>query len=51
MLPERNGPADDGPPRQAYAARVRMVDGDLQLIGSEDRGELAPLRRVGEAVP
>ena len=50
-LPERDGPLDDGPPRQAYAARVRMVDGDLQLIGSEARGELAPLRRAGEVAP
>jgi hypothetical protein len=50
-LPERDGPPDDGSPRQAYAARVRMVDGDLQLIGSEARGELAPLRRASEAAP
>jgi chloramphenicol 3-O-phosphotransferase len=50
-LPERDGPADDGTPRQAYAARVRIVDGELQLIGSEARGELAPLRRAGEAAP
>lgn len=50
-LPERDGPPDDGTPRQAYAARVRIVDGDLQLIGSEARGELAPLRRAGEAAP
>jgi hypothetical protein len=27
------------------------VDGELQLIGSEARGELAPLRRAGEAAP
>ena len=50
-LPERDGPPDDGAPRQAYAARVRIVDGELQLIGSEARGELAPLRRTGEAAP
>lgn len=30
---------------QAYAARVRRVDGDLQLIKSEPREELAPLIR------
>jgi len=50
-LPERDGPPDDGTPRQVYAARVRLVDGELQLIGNEARGELAPLRRSGEAAP
>ena len=50
-LPERDGPPDDGTSRQVYAARVRLVDGELQLIGNEARGELAPLRRSGEAAP
>jgi hypothetical protein len=50
-LPERDGPLDDGKPRQVYAARVRLVDGELQLMPSEARGELAPLRRSGEAAP
>ena len=50
-MPEREGPPDEGTPRQVYAARVRLVDGELQLIGSEARGELAPLRRSGEAAP
>jgi hypothetical protein len=38
----------DGPPRSpamAYSARVRLVGGDVQLIRSEDRSELAPLVR------
>jgi hypothetical protein len=50
-LPERDGPPEDGKPRQVYAARVRLVDGELQLMPSEARGELAPLRRSGEAAP
>ena len=38
----------DGPPRSpttAYSARIRLVGGDVQLIRSEDRSELAPLVR------
>jgi len=50
-LPERNAAADDGAPRQVYAARVRLVDGELQLLPSEPRGEVAPLVRPREAAP
>jgi DNA polymerase elongation subunit (family B) len=32
-----------GRDEQAYAARVRFIDGDVQLIGSTPREELAPL--------
>jgi len=32
-----------GRDEQAYAARVRSIDGDVQLIGSTPREELAPL--------
>lgn len=48
-LPERDAAPDAGGPRQAYAARVRLVDGELQLLPSEPRGELAPLLRSEEA--
>jgi hypothetical protein len=34
-----------------YTARVRVVDGEVQLIKSEPRGELAPLLRAPEAAP
>lgn len=37
---------DDAPPRraeQAYAARVRRVAGEVQLLKVEERGEVAPL--------
>ena len=39
--------AGTGQPRseQAYAARVRRVDGELQLIKNEPKEELAPLIR------
>ena len=50
-LPERDAASDDGGPRQVYAARVRLVDGELQLMPREPRGELAPLLRSGEAAP
>jgi hypothetical protein len=50
-LPERDAAPDDGGPRQVYAARVRLVDGELQLMPREPRGELAPLLRSGEAAP
>lgn len=33
---------------QAYAARVRMVGGEVQLLRTEPRGEVAPLVRPGE---
>jgi hypothetical protein len=33
---------------QVYAARVRMVGGEVQLIRAEPRGEVAPLVRPGE---
>jgi hypothetical protein len=42
-LPERTGlPA---PPQQAFAARVRLVDGRPQLIRQEPRGEVAPVTK------
>jgi hypothetical protein len=44
-----------GVAEQVYAARVRRVAGDVQLIREEPRGELAPLvappRPTGEAAP
>jgi hypothetical protein len=42
-LVDRGGPPTV--PVQASAARVRMVDGELQLIRAEPRGEVAPLVR------
>ena len=42
-VPERDGPVGVEPPRQVYAARVRRVADDVQLIPVEPRGELAPL--------
>jgi len=42
-LPDRGEPA--AAPVTAYSARVRMVAGDVQLIRSEARGEVAPLVR------
>lgn len=50
-LPERGAAPDDGDSRQVYAARVRLVDGELQLLPSEPRGEVAPLARPREAAP
>jgi hypothetical protein len=54
VRPERFEAAAAGavPParfEQAYAARVRRVEGELQLLKSEPREELAPL--VREAAP
>jgi hypothetical protein len=37
-------------PVQASSARVRMVDGELQLIRAEPRGEVAPLVRPDVSV-
>lgn len=50
-LPERMG--SPPPPQQAYAARVRMIDGEPQLIRQEPRGEVAPVVRPadGEVAP
>ena len=44
-LPEYPDTAEPGPPERVYAARVRLIDGDLQLIKAEARGEVAPLLR------
>jgi hypothetical protein len=40
-LPERG--AAPGRPRQVLAVRVRAVDGEIQLIRQEPRGEVAPV--------
>lgn len=50
-LPERAGPPSDDEPLPIYTARVRVVDGTLQLIKREPRGELAPLIRGREIAP
>lgn len=50
-LPERDAAPAAGDPRRVYAARVRLVDGELQLLPSEPRGEVAPLVRPRMAVP
>jgi hypothetical protein len=42
-LPERTG--SPAAPQQAFAARVRLVDGESQLIRQEPRGEVAPVVR------
>lgn len=42
-LVDRGGPPTS--PAQVYSARVRMVGGELQLLRSEPRGEVAPLVR------
>jgi hypothetical protein len=42
-LPERTG--SPVAPQQAFAARVRLVDGEPQLIRQEPRGEVAPVVR------
>lgn len=39
--PERHGPSAD--PQQAFTARVRLVNDELQLIRQEPRGEVAPV--------
>ena len=50
-LPERTG--SPAAPQQAFAARVRLVDGEPQLIRQEPRGEVAPVVRppAEEATP
>jgi hypothetical protein len=50
-LPERAEFPGAEDPRPAYAARVRLVDGELQLLPREARGELAPLLRPRRAGP
>jgi hypothetical protein len=50
-LPERAGPPADEEPLPVSTARVRVVDGEVQLIKSEPRGELAPLIRDRETAP
>lgn len=42
-LPERTGVASPPEPEEVYAARVRLVGGEIQLIKTEARGEVAPL--------
>ena len=42
-LADRGGPPPS--PVQAYSARIRMVDGEVQLLRAEARGEVAPLVR------
>lgn len=42
-LPERAGSGAAVPAEQVYEARVRIVGGEVQLIQSTGRGELAPL--------
>lgn len=49
-LRERNDAAA-AEPAPVYAARVRLVDGEAQLIKGEPRGELAPLVQPAEAAP
>ncbi len=46
-LSERTG--SHAPPMQAYAARVRLVDGEPQLIRQEPRGGVAPVVRPANA--
>lgn len=50
-LPERDDSRTGVAPVPIYTARVRVVDGEVQLIKSEPRGELAPLVRPREATP
>jgi hypothetical protein len=50
-LPERGESAAPAEPVPVYTARVRVVDGEVQLIKSEPRGELAPLVRPREGTP
>jgi hypothetical protein len=48
LLPERTMTSDDDRPRQPYAARVRRVAGELQVIelgGAAKQAELAPVLR------
>lgn len=48
--PDRAGAGGTSAVR-AYAARVRRVDGETQLVRDEPRGEVAPLVRPQEASP
>lgn len=48
--PDRTGGAGT-PAARAYAARVRRVDGETQLVRDEPRGEVAPLASPKEASP
>lgn len=41
--PDRNEPAAIATDERAFAARVRRVAGELQLLKAEPRGEVAPL--------
>lgn len=53
-LVDRRGPMQAPPPTKPYEARVRRVDGELQLVelgGEAKRGELAPVLRDRSAVP
>jgi len=53
-LPDRRGPAAAPAPVKPYEARVRLVDGEIQLVelgGEAKRGELAPVLRDRHAVP
>jgi hypothetical protein len=48
LLPERTAPSADDRPRQPYAARVRRVAGEIQVIelgGAAKEAELAPVLR------
>ncbi len=48
-LPERTMPSGDDRPRQPYAARVRRVAGEIQVIeigGAAKQAELAPVLRA-----
>ena len=46
-LPDRAAPAAAAEPEEAYAARVRVVGGEVQLLKSEARGDVAPLVPAG----
>jgi hypothetical protein len=50
-LPERSVDAAPGRPEHAYAARVRRVGDEVQLMPIEARGELAPLIQPRGAQP
>lgn len=48
-LADRGGPPPT--PATVVSSRVRMVGGELQLVRSEARGEVAPLVRPAEGAP
>jgi hypothetical protein len=51
-LEEREAPAEGPRPVKPYEARVRLIDGELQLVelgGEAKRGELAPVLREQSA--